>query len=84
MCYRKQTVKKQNLETVMKRAAGMLPDLVLSREAGTLKRHADWLEKMSVAAFAVGIFQRQVLGAVIGILCYFLSLYLTKKIGGRL
>lgn len=47
-----------------------------------LKRHADWLEKMSVAAFAVGLFQEQSFGFVIGIVCYAGSLYLTRKIGG--
>ena len=47
-----------------------------------LKRHADWLEKMSVAAVAVGLFQGQALGFVIGIACYAGSVYLTRKMGG--
>ena len=48
-----------------------------------LKRNADWLEKMSVAAFAVGLFQGQILGFIIGIACYLGSMYLTRKIGGE-
>ena len=47
-----------------------------------LKRHADWLEKMSVAALAVGLFQGQALGFVIGIACYIGSMYITRKLGG--
>jgi hypothetical protein len=49
---------------------------------GMLKRHAGWLEKMSVAALAVGLFQGQTLGFVIGITCYIGSMYLTRKLGG--
>lgn len=44
-----------------------------------IKRTADWLEKMSVAAFAVGIFQASLLGIFIGIACYVGSMYLTQK-----
>lgn len=40
------------------------------------KRTADWLEKMSVAAMAVGIFQGRVYGIVLGITCYIASIYL--------
>jgi hypothetical protein len=44
-----------------------------------LKRNADWLEKMSVGVFAVGLFQGQLLGFAVGIACYFGSMYLTRK-----
>lgn len=47
-----------------------------------LKRVADWLEKMSVASIAVGVFQGQHLGLAIGAACFVGSLYLTRKIGG--
>ena len=47
-----------------------------------LKRTADWLEKMSVAAMAVGIFQGQPIGIFVGVACFAASLYLTKKLGG--
>lgn len=46
------------------------------------KRTADWLEKMSVAAMAVGIFQGQPAGIFLGLACFAASLYLTKKLGG--
>jgi hypothetical protein len=46
-----------------------------------LKRHADWLEKMSVAALAVGLFQSSVTGILVGIACYLGCLYLTRKMG---
>ena len=35
------------------------------------------------AAFAVGLFQGQILGFIIGIACYLGSMYLTRKIGGE-
>ena len=48
-----------------------------------LKRIADWLEKVSVAAIAVGIFQDQtVWGIVVAITALAISLALTKRIGG--
>ena len=47
-----------------------------------LKRTADWLEKMSVAAMAVGIFQGQSVGVFLGLGCFVASLYLTRKAGG--
>jgi hypothetical protein len=47
-----------------------------------LKRNADWLEKMSVAAMAVGVFQKEIIGIVIGILCYMISMAITKHLGG--
>jgi hypothetical protein len=43
------------------------------------KRVADWLEKMSVAALAVGIFQGQVLGVLIASVFLGLSLWLTHR-----
>lgn len=48
-----------------------------------LKRTADWLEKMSVAAMAVGIFQGSEYGVVLGVACYLGSLCLTRKTGGN-
>lgn len=48
-----------------------------------LKRTADWLEKMSVAAMAVSIFQGNNYGVVLGVACFFGSLYITRKIGGN-
>ncbi|MCL1916135.1 MAG: hypothetical protein FWG17_05465 [Desulfovibrionaceae bacterium] len=48
-----------------------------------LKRVADWFEKVSVAAFAVGIFQGQlVLGLIVAAAALMISLILTRKIGG--
>ncbi len=48
-----------------------------------LKRIADWLEKVSVAAFAVGIFQNQLaLGLAVAASALVISLAITKKIGG--
>ena len=47
-----------------------------------LKRNADWLEKMSVGCFIVGLFQGQSIGLVFGFAFYAGSLYLTHKIGG--
>jgi hypothetical protein len=47
-----------------------------------LKRNADWLEKMSVGCFIVGLFQGQMTGLVLGFAFYVGSLYLTRKMGG--
>ena len=48
-----------------------------------LKRVADWLEKVSVAAFAVGIFQGQLaLGLIVAAAALGASLIITRKIGG--
>ena len=41
------------------------------------KRLADWLEKVSVAAFAVGVFQGSLLGLVIAALALGMSLWMT-------
>ena len=35
-----------------------------------LQRTADWLEKMSVAAMAVGLFQGQPVGVCLGLACF--------------
>jgi len=43
------------------------------------KRVADWLEKMSVAALAVGIFQGQMLGVLVSTIFLGLSLWLTYR-----
>jgi hypothetical protein len=48
-----------------------------------LKRIADWLEKVSVAAFAIGIFHDQlVLGLIVAATALAISLMITRKIGG--
>ena len=44
-----------------------------------VKRIADWLEKVSVAAFAVGVFQYSVTGLIIAAFSLALSLWLTYK-----
>jgi len=48
-----------------------------------LKRIADWLEKVSVAAFAIGIFHDQlILGLLVAGVALTISLMITRKIGG--
>jgi hypothetical protein len=48
-----------------------------------LKRIADWLEKVSVAAIAVGLFQGQVFwGIFVSAVTLVASLRLTKKLEG--
>ncbi|WP_176631531.1 hypothetical protein [Desulfolutivibrio sulfoxidireducens] len=44
-----------------------------------VKRAADWLEKFSVAAMAVGVFQETALGIAIGAACFAACLYLTWR-----
>ena len=51
-------------------------------EVTMVKRLADWLEKMSVASMAVGLFQGVGYGVFLGLACFAASLYLTKK-GGQ-
>ena len=51
-------------------------------EAGMLKRHADYLEKLSVAAIVMGIFHGHISGLAIGFACYLGCIYLTRRIGG--
>ncbi|MDR2800840.1 MAG: hypothetical protein LBB52_06200 [Desulfovibrio sp.] len=46
-----------------------------------LKRIADWLEKVSVAALAVGLFQGQGWGLWIALGCLAASLWMTENIG---
>ena len=43
------------------------------------KRLADWLEKMSVAAMAVGLFQGNELGVVVAALAFGWCMWLTKR-----
>lgn len=45
-----------------------------------VKRAADWLEKFSVAAMAVGVFQEKVLGVMIGAACLVGCMYLTRRL----
>jgi len=66
-----------------------LPPMDRGRENGyllsgdhMLKRHADYLEKLSVAAMVMGLFHGHVSGIIIGIASYLGCMYLTKKIGG--
>ena len=48
-----------------------------------LKRIADWLEKVSVAAIAVGLFHDQALwGVTVALATLAVSLKLTKKLEG--
>ncbi|WP_298993221.1 hypothetical protein [uncultured Desulfovibrio sp.] len=46
-----------------------------------LKRLADWLEKLSVAALAVGLFQGKTAAVAVGVLALLGCLWLTKKRG---
>ena len=48
-----------------------------------IKRLADWLEKMSVAALAVGLFQQNGWGLIIGAAAFGGCMYLTHKAGIR-
>lgn len=48
-----------------------------------LKRIADWLEKVSVAAFAVGVFQGNAFGLAIAALALGLSLWITQRMEKR-
>ena len=49
-----------------------------------LKRIADWLEKVSVAAFAVGLFQgRTFWGLFVAAITLIGSLKLTQKLEGK-
>lgn len=48
-----------------------------------IKRLADWLEKVSVAALAVGIFQQQTSGIVVAVLAFGWSMWLTKRMEGK-
>lgn len=47
-----------------------------------VKRFADWLEKISVAAFAVGVFQGNGWGIVVSALALGWCMWLTKRMGG--
>jgi hypothetical protein len=51
-------------------------------EAAMDKLAAGWLEKMSVAGMAVGLFQGQIFGIVLGVVCFLGSAYLIRKGGG--
>jgi len=53
--------------------------LNLKEELQMIKRTSDWLEKMSVASMAVGLFQGQSWGIYLGIACFAGSLYLTRE-----
>lgn len=47
------------------------------QSAALIKRAADFLEKMSVASFAVGVFQSQVIGIWLGLGCLASSAFIT-------
>ena len=44
-----------------------------------VKRFADWLEKVSVAALAVGLFQDKGWGLVVAVVAFAASMWLTKR-----
>ena len=46
------------------------------------KRIADWLEKFSVVAAGVGVFQGRVVGLLVAIIAFGISLWITKRMGG--
>ena len=46
-----------------------------------IKRLADWLEKMSVAAFAVGIFQARDEAITLGIGTFAVSMMISWRLG---
>lgn len=46
-----------------------------------LKRFADWLEKVSVAALAVGLFQDNGWGVLVAALAFGWCMWLTKRMG---
>ena len=48
-----------------------------------IKRIADWLEKMSIAAFAVGIFQSRTLGVIIGVISLIISLWISYRLENK-
>jgi hypothetical protein len=59
------------------------PRIGVFRRSGMLKRMADWFEKVSVTAFAVGIFYDQpLLGLSTALGTLAVSLVLTRQIGG--
>jgi hypothetical protein len=47
------------------------------------KRIADWLEKVSVAALAVGVFQGQTWGLWVAAASLGISLWMTKRLEGK-
>ncbi|MBD5647961.1 MAG: hypothetical protein HDQ89_10275 [Desulfovibrio sp.] len=46
-----------------------------------IKRLADWLEKFSVAAAAVGVFQGSAFGIFVAVVSLAISLWITKRSG---
>jgi hypothetical protein len=74
------------LYTVMSEFKGgqTTSDSVIIWEIAMLKRIADWLEKVSVAALAVGVFQGQTeRGLIMSFIAFTASLIITKRIGGE-
>ena len=47
------------------------------------KRLADWLEKVSVASFAVGLFQDHIWGLIVSAVAFAWSMWLTKRMEGK-
>ena len=45
------------------------------------KRLADWLEKVSVAALAIGLFQQKLSGIFVAAFALAWSMWLTKRMG---
>ena len=58
-------------------------DVYTIKEKDMVKRLADWMEKVSVAALAVGLFQGRVLGIIVAAVFFGGCLVLTKKMEGR-
>jgi hypothetical protein len=52
----------------------------LQSSVASKKRAADWLEKTSVAAIAVGIFNGQVIGVFVCLVALFATFWLTRII----
>lgn len=69
-------------QTRRKHLDGRRENGYLWREAVMVKRFADWLEKISVAAFAVGVFQGNGWGIVVSALALGWCMWLTKRMGG--
>ena len=55
----------------------------LCRVEGMDKRLADWLEKVSVASFAVGLFQDHIWGLIVSAVAFAWSMWLTKRMEGK-
>ena len=57
--------------------------VILELETRMTKRFADWLEKVSVAALAVGLFQNNGWGIVVATAALCGCMWLTKRLEGK-